>query len=226
MADMDGDKQRQARRGAGRPRRLTLEAIVDAACDVPLDELEMASIARRLNVGAATLYGYIENREQLVNLVTQRKSQLEHIVERGQSWPEILREHARKTYQSMVKWPEIIVQSLNGSFFGAVEAYYLEHLLELMRARGFSTGETLNVYYAVNQLVIGAAVTSTYRRIATEQAEGHGSALQRFVMAQAPAELPLLREALTINPAPEVLDDYSAALERLIAELEQKHQES
>ena len=81
----------------GRPRRLTLDAIVDTACDLPAGNLDMASIASRLKVGVATLYGYVEGREHLLRLVAERKGQLQPIVDNGQSWQDILREHARNT---------------------------------------------------------------------------------------------------------------------------------
>lgn len=210
-------KQQRPRRTAGRPRRLTLDAIVEAACGLPSDELDMASIAKSLDVGVATLYGYVEGREQLLHLVAQRKSQLERIAERGQPWQDVLREHAEKTFQTMVKWPELIAQILNGGVFGSIETDYLEHLLELLCARGFSPGEALDVYYTVNQLVLGAAVTSTYQQAAATQAGGHGNPLRRFVLTQPPEALPLLRKALTMNSTPTILSDYSAALERFIA---------
>lgn len=214
-------KQQRSRRTAGRPRRLTLDAIVEAACRLAPAELDMASVARSLDVGVATLYGYVEGREQLLHLVAQRKSQLERIADRGQPWQEVVREHAGKTFQAMVEWPEMITQIINGGVFGSIETDYLEHLLELLCARGFSPAEALDMYYTVNQLVLGAAVTSSYLQAAETQAGRHGSPLWRFVLAQPLDELPLLREALTMNPMPAVLADYSGALERFITAREQ-----
>lgn len=214
--------RQRSRRAAGRPRRLTLDAIVEAACGLAPDELDMASIANSLNVGVATLYGYVEGREQLLHLVAQRKSQLERIADCGQSWQQILREHAEKTFQTMVEWPELITQIINGGVFGSIEADYLEHLLGLLCKRGFSPGDALEVYYTVNQLILGAAVTSTYLQAARTQAGGHSTPLHRFVLAQPPEELPLLREALEMNPTPAVLADYSDALERFITDRERQ----
>lgn len=189
---------------------------------MPPSELDMASIAKRLGVGVATLYGYVEGREQLLHLVAQRKSQLERIVDRGQSWQEILREHAQKTFQTMMDWPELISRLMEGGVFGPIETVYLEHLLELLCRRGFSPEEALDVYYTVNQLVLGAAVTSSYLHSVQAHAGGYGTPLRRFVLMQPPGELPLLREALERNPTPAVLADYAGALERFISAREQQ----
>lgn len=217
MESQPRNRQRP-RRSAGRPRRLTLNAIVEAACGFASDELDMASVAKSLGVGVATLYGYVEGREQLLHLVAQRKSQLERIADRGQPWQEILREHAARTFKTMVDWPELIVQIINGGVFGSIETDYLEHLLELLCSRGFSAGEALEVYYSVNQLVLGAAVTGSYLRAAGTQAKAApGVPLRGFVLTQPPERLPLLRKALEANQAPAVLGNYTGALERFIA---------
>ncbi|PLW81364.1 hypothetical protein CWI75_16150 [Kineobactrum sediminis] len=203
------------RRGAGRPRRLTLEAIVDAACELEPSELGMASIASRLKVGVATLYGYVDGREHLLRLIAERKGQIEPIVDRGQSWQAILREHAASLYQTAIEWPELVSRIMQGGVFGQEEALYLEHLAELLCARGFSPGRVLDVYYGINQVILGAVVTDTYLR-AARAAGGHDTLLRQYLTTQPGAALPNLRQALEQNPTPAVLADYQQAAERFI----------
>ena len=200
----------------GRPRRLTLDAIVDTACDLPAGNLDMASIASRLKVGVATLYGYVEGREHLLRLVAERKGQLQPIVDNGQSWQDILREHARSTCQTALDWPELVSQIMQGGVFGDVEAQYLEQLIALLGSRGFTPGSALELYYAVNQLVLGAAVTGNYLKAVTGDG-GHAAVLGRFVHSQPEGTLPLLQQALADNPQLAVLGDFNAALEHLLA---------
>lgn len=209
--------KRATRRSAGRPRRLTLEAVVEAACALPREELDMASVAARLKVGVATLYGYVEGREHLLRLMAERKGQIAPIVDRGQSWQDILREHADGLYRTAMDWPELISQIMQGGVFGSEEAQYLENLMTLLIDRGFSAGQVLDLYYGINQAVLGAAVTGTYIRAAANRG-GHAQMLQRFLLEQPQEALPRLRSALQTNPQPGVLTDYRQAAERFIAQ--------
>lgn len=199
----------------GRPRSLTLDNIVQTACELPPGALDMATLAGRLKVGVATLYGYVEGREHLMRLVTERKGQLQPILDHGQPWQDILREHARSTYQTATEWPGLISQIMQGGVFGDVEAQYLEHLIELLCTRGFSPGKALEMYYGVNQLVLGAAVTGIYLR-ATEETGGHAALLNRYVLGRPPSQLQRLRLALEQNPAPASLANFDNALEHLL----------
>jgi AcrR family transcriptional regulator len=96
---LESGMPRQAKRTVGRPRRLTLDAIVDAACEVGIAKLEMSLVAERLNTGVATLYGYVRGRDHLLELVAQRLVGQALIKDEGQSWQDILREHATITYR-------------------------------------------------------------------------------------------------------------------------------
>jgi AcrR family transcriptional regulator len=70
-SDVTSDRKRTARPGggAGRPRSLTTDEVITAAIDIAdaegLEGLSMPKLAKRLNVGTMTLYGYVENRQDL-----------------------------------------------------------------------------------------------------------------------------------------------------------------
>ena len=207
--------QKSSAKRRGRPRSLTLDTIVTTACELPPGRLDMATLAEKLKVGVATLYGYVEGREHLMRLVSERKGELQPIIDHGQSWQDILREHARSTYQTATEWPELISQIMQGGVFGDVEAQYLEHFIELLCARGFSPGSALELYYSVNQLVLGAAVTAAYLR-ATNDTGGHTALLRRFILGVSTQQLPRLRLAIEQNPLPASLANFETALEQLL----------
>ena len=59
-----------------RPRgSLTRDQVVDAALkladDEGLEALTMQSLAKRLDCGVMTIYGYVENKEDLLNAISQ-----------------------------------------------------------------------------------------------------------------------------------------------------------
>lgn len=63
-------------RRVGRPPRLTIEEIVKAAIDLAdeagLETLSMPKLAKRLGVGTMTLYGYVQNKEDLLDKIAEQ----------------------------------------------------------------------------------------------------------------------------------------------------------
>jgi AcrR family transcriptional regulator len=63
----------------GRPRRLSTPEIVTAAIAIAdeqgLEELSMPKLAKRLGVGTMTLYGYVQNKEDLLDRIAEQTFQ-------------------------------------------------------------------------------------------------------------------------------------------------------
>lgn len=146
-----------AKRGVGRPRRLTLDAIIDAACDIGLNNLDMALVAERLNTGVATLYGYVKSREQLEQLVFQRLATGARVGEDAASWQDVLREHASVSFHTTESSPHILAYLVNGEPTERENAYAAEIIRKLSN-HGLPTEHAVMLYIEVTQLVIGAAV--------------------------------------------------------------------
>ncbi|HLG88911.1 MAG TPA: TetR family transcriptional regulator [Alphaproteobacteria bacterium] len=72
-------KQRTAGR-QGRPRRLSHEAVLDAALellgDMPLQEFTLAKLAQKLGASTMSLYTYYASRDELLDAVAERAFQL------------------------------------------------------------------------------------------------------------------------------------------------------
>ncbi|AMK20013.1 MULTISPECIES: TetR family transcriptional regulator [Sphingobium] len=186
---------RQAKRTVGRPRRLTLEAIVDAACDVGIAKLEMSLVAERLNTGVATLYGYVRGRDHLLELVAQRLVGQALIKDEGQSWQNILREHATITYRLFRSLPHLIT-NLMGKQPEQHSFDYSRSVLALIESRGVPETAAVNAYIEINQVVIGAAI-NMMRREALENVSIDDEG-RRVLL-------------------PEILGDYRPTLERIIS---------
>jgi len=217
-------KKRSGRRSAGRPRSLTLDTIVEAACLIDADDLSMSAVASRLNVGVATLYGYVEGIEQLVELVARRKGRLQPMSDRGQSWDQLLREHAAQNYKTLMAWPDLVVQVMYRGGFTDSEADYMEHFLDLLCSRGIPAADALKMYHEINQLVLGAVVTGTYSRSLEEAGASQETLLRQLVQNHEDDRYPMIRRALEVSSGAEVLTGYGNALERLIAEYAAKLQ--
>ena len=186
-------------RTVGRPRRLTVEAIVDAACEVGVANLDIGMVADRLNTGVATLYGYVRGREHLLELVAERLAGDSRLKDRGQSWQDVVREHATVTYALFQSQPQLIT-NLMGHVSNPASVKYWQRLYELLSSRGMSLQDAIDIYVEVNQVVIGAAI-SLMRRTALEARAASG-------------------EGPVVN-LPAVMGDYRQTLERIIAGYEQ-----
>jgi AcrR family transcriptional regulator len=196
---------------------LTLDAILDAACEIGLDRIEMAMVAARLGTGVATLYGYVDSKNHLVRLAAERLRCRDRIEDRGQSWQDVLRDYAAMLFALLCEWPRLVQHMMDGEVGDVSDLENADAVLKLLVARGLPAKKSLELYYSVNQLVIGAVVGSRYRKALVEAANGE-AALGRELRARAKSrQLPALRQALGGGKLPEVLGDYRPALEMLIA---------
>jgi AcrR family transcriptional regulator len=192
---LESGMPRQAKRAVGRPRRLTLDAIVDAACEVGIAKLEMGLVAERLNTGVATLYGYVRGRDHLLELVAQRLVGQALIKDEGQSWQDILREHATLTYRLFRSLPHLIT-NLMAKDAEQPNFEYSIRVLAMLEDRGMPSSAASNAYVEVNQVVIGAAVSMIRREALDEMSIGAGGSR---------------------IPFPVSVGDFNPTLERIIA---------
>jgi hypothetical protein len=208
------------KRASGRPRTLTLDAILDAACEIGLDRIEMALVAARLGTGVATLYGYVDNKNHLVRLAAERLRCRDRIEDRGQSWQDVLRDYAAMLFALLCEWPRLVQHMMDGEVGDVSDLESADAVLKLLVARGVPAKKSLALYYAVNQLVIGAVVGSCYRKAITQAAGGEVT-LGRELRTRAKGRgLDALRQGLSGGKLPDVLGDYRPALEMLIGKEE------
>ena len=188
------------KRAVGRPRRLTIDAIVDAACEIGIAGLEMGQVAERLNTGVATLYGYVRCREHLLQLVAERMAS--NALERGcgGSWQDILRKHAALCYAMFQSMPELIGNLIGGQA-NDQEVAYAENLVAMLEARGLTRSDAIDAFIETNQAVIGAAVMLVRRKVL--------------------ANVSIDEEGNTV-PLPTVLGDYGPTLDRIIKAYQEK----
>jgi AcrR family transcriptional regulator len=86
----DGQRRR------GRPPRISRDHIVDAACELGIQNLTMAGVAERLGVTHQSLYGWVQDRDELIDLVSDRLIRQIEILPPADSaeWRDSLRSYA------------------------------------------------------------------------------------------------------------------------------------
>ncbi|MFC4595779.1 TetR/AcrR family transcriptional regulator [Sphingobium tyrosinilyticum] len=145
------------KRTVGRPRRLTLEAIVDAACELGLARFEMNLLAERLNTGVATLYGYVRSKEELEQMMLQRLACAADVCESADTWQDLLREHAAASVRASEALPHLLANLVNGEP-NERENAYATAVISKLSSCGLSEADAVTLYIEVTQTVIGAAI--------------------------------------------------------------------
>jgi AcrR family transcriptional regulator len=178
----------------GRPRRLTLVAVVEAASKIGLEDLSMSALAARLGVGIATIYTYVDSREELLRLVAARRAWRPHLVETNQHWSEVVRSHAAGIFTLFSTEPGLLAQVVSGALGPEEELDEIENFLKLLVARGFTTEAAFTLYRAASQIGIGAAIGSAMALNWQNNGERRRVKLARAFAERDPHEFPHLRQ--------------------------------
>jgi AcrR family transcriptional regulator len=178
----------------GRPRRLTLRAVVEAASKMGLEDLSMSGLAARLGVGIATLYTYVESRDELLRLVAVHRAWRPHLPDTNQHWSEIVRAHAAGIFALFSTDPELLVQVISGALGPEEELDEIENFLKLLVARGFTTEQAYTLYRAASQIGIGGAVGTAMVLNWQNKGERRRVKLARAFAERDPHEFPHLRQ--------------------------------
>lgn len=191
----------------GRPRRLQLDQVLEAALAIGLQQLTMTSVAERLGVAKTVLYGYVSSREELVrHAATYASRRYRFPQDTGQPWMQWILEYAHALFEVLTMEGELLERWLSGEQSASLEVDAAEMWLRALTARGFSGEETLRLRRAVSHLVIGAA--AAHKRDMAWRADGHPRPVsaRKAVMDRPVQEVAMLREHLDLFAA-EVTDE-------------------
>ena len=156
---------RAGKRTLGRPRRLTIEQIIEATLAIGVSKMTMQSVADYLGVGKPLLYGYFDSREDLVRAAHARASQrLQMPEDTGQPWPLWILEYAVAVFDLLTTDGDLLEAWIEGASPPAADVNSLIMWVEVLGRHGFSETEALQLRLAVSHLVIGAAASNKHRR--------------------------------------------------------------
>lgn len=197
----------------GRPRRLTIHQILDAAAAIGLDRLTMGGVAERLGVAKPVLYNYVSSRSELVELAAVRLLQQQRSPEDcGQSWSRYILEYARVQFEHLVVEGQLLESFLRGGYRPVVEIDDAEEWLRALTTRGFSGSEALHMRRAVNHVIVGGA--AHYRHAQALRAAGlpRTESASEAVMCRPPEDVPLLREFVDVFALEPTLESWEYTL--------------
>lgn len=209
------------KRPPGRPPRIRREDIVDAAVALGLAQLTIKSVADRLGVSTPALYYYVNDREELLDLVAEELSN--RYADRAptdQGWTEWARHTAHTLRDMLVAAPGLAERALANMHTtpGILERY--ETSLETAVASGFDETSAYWATRAVFEFVQAWVLREERRAAAWGSSAAYRKALVKATK-NGDIELPMLRRVLRERRASSSEDDrFEFTLDSLLAGLE------
>lgn len=184
----------------GRPPRVHAQDIIAAAIEIGLEKVTLKQVADRLDVGIATLYRHVRNRDELVRLAAFRVA-LTRRLARPQSapaahWSVITVGYAETLFESFVTEPQLVYELMKGRLGPDVEIDFLEQFLSALEPYGFSAEEGVRLHHAIAMLAIGAAVGANSVIACREAGAPQDAAMRRALAERNAGDLPRVRSAL------------------------------
>jgi AcrR family transcriptional regulator len=184
-------------RRAGRPAKISRDAIAVAAHELGLHELTLKSVADHLGVSISALYHHVRGKDDLLRLAAEHTlSQRRRPADCGQHWSRWLFEWATYNHRSFVEDPGLLEQYLDGAIGVDVIVDSEEVVLDLLVRQGFSAREALAAFQLVTTLAIGWAVHDGRDRRARATGRAELSDLPGVLAQRGDGELPHLRRAV------------------------------
>jgi AcrR family transcriptional regulator len=148
--------------GRGRPRQFSLDEVIDAALDL-IDEagvqaLSMQALGRRLGTGSATLYNYVESRDELIDLMLGRALSEQPPVPRAtdiDDWADGLVDYMVAGFRAGIARPALLQLWQQRPYIHVGAAARTQDELSFLEAIGFSASRAAEVYRILASQLLG-----------------------------------------------------------------------
>jgi AcrR family transcriptional regulator len=176
----------------GRPPRVTAERLQQAILEIEGEVPTMASLARQLGVGVATLYSHVRGQEELRRLAAEVAFDAWVLppAPPGIHWAHWLLDYTRDARRMIERYPAV-----HGSRpMAGGQLRYVERVLEQITAFGMSGSEALYTFHQVALLILGVGAQIEASRLEEARAGMNLWGLFQEAVSTHPAELPVLSE--------------------------------
>jgi len=147
----DGQRRR------GRPPRISRDDIVDAACELGIENLTMAAVAERLGVTHQSLYGWVQDRDELIDLVSDRLIRRLEIKSPADpaDWRDSLRSYANGLRRLADEMPSFAAAGLGR--FRMTDGFVRvnDAVIRMLERVGFEPAMAQRIYDTWNTVLLG-----------------------------------------------------------------------
>lgn len=153
---------RPARASRGPAPSLTRQEIAAAAVRLAdaegLEDLSMRGLAADLGVGAASLYRYVESKDELIELMADAVMGSDMRIRAGRDWRSHLRSYARALRAMIQKHPWMVVEGAGRTSLGPNTAATFERVLRGLDGLGVGIDDMLTMVETVDAFTRGRAL--------------------------------------------------------------------
>lgn len=158
-------ERHDARHGEASREPLTPERIADAAIalidEQGVDGLTVRGLAAALGVGTMTLYWYVENKDEVLDLVGDRLLAGVVVPAPAADWRDVARALAINVRASLLRHARAVPVIVSRGSFGPNGLGLLEASLRMLREAGFGPEDAADAYFTLSNYVTGTCVFET-----------------------------------------------------------------
>ena len=234
-----GEKRRlrhEAKAGApvepGMPPRepVTPERIADVALRVidaqGIDGLTVRSLAVELGVGTMTLYWYVQNKDEVLELVADRLLADVSFPPPDDDWRRSVREGCASVRAALLRHAKAVPIIVGRGAFGPNGLRMTEASIAVFRAAGFGADVAADAYFTISNFVTGFCIFETsaagFRRRPDLDMPAYGQMLRQYVDSLPPALYPNLQASAERIFGHNLDDRFAFGIDCLIAGFEAK----
>jgi TetR/AcrR family transcriptional regulator, tetracycline repressor protein len=206
------DEERRARRQERSARRhgsdaaparepVTPERIADAALRVidslGLDGLTVRALAQELGVGTMTLYWYVQNKDEVLDLVSDRLLLDVAVAAPDTDWREAARQVATSVRAAALRHANAVPVMVGRGSFGPNGLRLTENSLSVFRSAGFDDADAADAYFTFSNFVWGFCAQQTANTGGTGQSpsarQSYFQMVRGYIEGLPPEQYPNLR---------------------------------
>ncbi len=155
------DARRDGREAPPAREPVTLERVGAAALRIVdaegLDALTVRRLAQELGVGTMTLYWYVQNKDEVLDLVADRIMADVTLPSPGDDWRQAVRDVATAVRSALIRHANAVPVMLERGSLGPNGIALIDTSLGLLRAAGFDPGMAADAYNTIANYVLGSA---------------------------------------------------------------------
>jgi TetR/AcrR family tetracycline transcriptional repressor len=161
----DRAARRAARHGETPHEPITPDSVADAALRIidaqGMDGLTVRVLAQELGVGTMTLYWYVKNKDEVLDLVADRLLAGVILGSVDSDWRISVREGAVAVRSALLAHPRAVPIIVGRGSFGPNGLRMLEGSIEIFRTAGFPDDLAANAYFSISNFVTGFCIFET-----------------------------------------------------------------
>ena len=225
--------ERAASRHPGRPEApppapVTPENIADAALRLidaqGVDGLTVRALAHELGVGTMTLYWYVQNKEEVLDLVADRLFAGLSFPAADQDWRLSIREGVHAVRAALLRHAQAVPIMIGRGSFGPNGLRLIEESIAVFRRAGFGPSDAADAYFTVSNFVTGFCTFETSALSVRNQPDidikGYAQLIKQYIESLPAERYPNLQAAAPRIFGASLDERFSFGVDCLVAGLE------